>query len=107
MSAKSQLFSPANDHFICMISSDLLRVKDLALLLGVSERTALRFLKATDGIESFHLGPRQIRTTRRHVEAFIERRQEKSKLAKISPAANTQDKIPLSDNHQYRPCVNT
>jgi hypothetical protein len=71
-----------------VVSSDLLRVKDVTLLLSVSERTALHFMKATDGIESFRLGPRQLRTTGRQVETFIERQQNKSRQAAIQPQVN-------------------
>ena len=87
----------ANGHFVCVTSSDLLRTKDVALLLGVSERTALRFMKASDGIASFRLSPRQIRTTRRDVDAFIERQQEESRRAVTSTLVNTSN----------RPWVNT
>jgi predicted DNA-binding transcriptional regulator AlpA len=88
---------PANGHFVCVNSSDLLRAKDVALLLGVSERTALRFMKASDGISSFRLGPRHIRTTRRDVDAFIERRQEEARRAAM----------PAFVNIPNRPWVNT
>ena len=88
---------PATGHFVFVTSSDLLRAKDVALLLGVSERTAQRFMKASDGISSFRLGPRHIRTTRRDVDAFIERLQEESRRAAMPSLVNTPN----------RPWVNT
>ena len=64
------------------MTSDRLRT-DVALLLGVSERTALRFMKAADGITSFGLGPRHLCTTGRDVGDFIGQQWEKSKAGVV------------------------
>jgi hypothetical protein len=59
----------------------LLHAGDVATILGISERSALR-LMTTGAIESCRIGPgeRLVRTVRPHVESYRQRQFDKARV---------------------------